>query len=116
MVGGLATLAQYVILIALVRGAAMTPTLASTIGYAASSLGNYLLNYRFTFRSSVRHGPAVLKFALLAVIGLLINSVLMHTLTAAGQPYLLAQVCATAAVLMWNFLGNSFWTFGADRP
>jgi putative flippase GtrA len=115
-VGGLATAMQYVILVVLVRAVALSPTLASAIGYVLSSLANYLLNYRFTFRSNLRHGPAILKFALLSFTGLLINSALMHALTAEGRPYLVAQVCATAVVLVWNFVGNSLWTFAGNRP
>jgi len=47
-----------------------------------------------------------------------INSLLMQVLVQSGWHYLLAQVCATAVVFLWNFVGNSLWTFGAEpaRP
>ncbi|MDB6091690.1 MAG: hypothetical protein JWN85_4474 [Gammaproteobacteria bacterium] len=112
VVGGVATGIQYVILIALVHGAGYGPTLASAIGFAVSAVANYLLNYYFTFRSQRRHGPAAAKFAVLAGTGLIINSVLMQVLVWAGWYYIVAQVCATGVVLLWNFLGNSVWTFG----
>lgn len=111
-VGGFATAIQYVLLIALVRGAGMAPTPASSIGFVLSAVVNYLLNYRFTFQSSRPHGPAATKFALLAGTGLLINAAIMHVLTGMGVHYLLAQLCATGVVLFWNFIGNSLWTFG----
>jgi len=111
IVGAVATGIQYAILIALVRGAVTGPTLGSSIGFVISAGANYALNYRFTFRSRRSHLPAILKFLALAGAGLLINAGLMRLLTLLGWHYLLAQLCATAVVLMWNFLGNSLWTF-----
>ena len=113
LVGAVATGIQYLILIVLVREWGMWPALASAIGFIASSSGNYLLNYHFTFQSERPHGPAAAKFVTLAAVGLVINFVLMQVLGAAGVYYLLAQVCATAVVFLWNFLGNSLWTFRA---
>lgn len=111
-VGGIATAIQYAVLILLVRGVGMAPTPASSIGFVLSAGVNYLLNYRFTFQSDRPHGPAAAKFAVLAVTGLLINAAIMRLTIGAGVHYLIAQVCATAVVLFWNFIGNSLWTFG----
>ena len=112
LVGGIATAIQYALLILLVRGFAMAPTPASSIGFVLSAVVNYLLNYRFTFQSSRPHAPAMAKFGLLAGAGLLINAAIMHLMVTAGVHYLLAQVCATGVVLFWNFIGNTLWTFG----
>jgi len=114
VVGGIATAIQYAILILLVRGLGMAPTPASSIGFVLSAGVNYLLNYRFTFRSNRPHGPAAAKFAVLAGTGLLINAAIMHVLTGAGAQYLIAQVCATGAVLFFGFIGNTIWTFGLE--
>jgi putative flippase GtrA len=113
LVGAVATAIQYAILIALVRAGLTGPTVASCIGFVVSAGANYSLNYRFTFRSSHSHAPAVLKFVLLAGAGLLLNAGLMRLLTVMGWNYILAQVCATGVVLLWNFFGNSLWTFSA---
>lgn len=116
LVGGVATAIQYAILIVLVREAGAWPTTASGIGFVVSAIGNYLLNYYFTFRSRRSHGAALAKFLLLAAGGLAINSLLMQWLVAAaGLNYLVAQVCATGVVFLWNFAGNSLWTFGAPE-
>ncbi len=113
VVGAIATAIQYAILILLVHGVAMPPTPASSIGFVLSAGVNYLLNYRLTFQSDRPHGPAVAKFAVLAGTGLLINAVIMHLMTGAGAQYLVAQVCATGVVLVFGFIGNTIWTFGA---
>ena len=112
LVGGTATAIQYGVLVLLVRGLGMAPTPASSIGFAVSAVVNYALNYRFTFRSDRPHGPATARFGALAGAGLLVNSGIMHVMVGMRVPYLLAQVCATAVVLFWNFVGNSLWTFG----
>jgi putative flippase GtrA len=112
VVGGTSTVIQYVILVFLVRTFGMAPTPASSIGFVLSASVNYLLNYRFTFESDKPHGPATAKFAVLAATGLLINIIVMRLLTGAGVQYLLAQICATALVLIWGFIGNTIWTFG----
>lgn len=111
-VGGIATAIQYAVLILLVRACGMAPTPASSSGFVLSAGVNYVLNYRFTFQSDRPHGPAAAKFAALAVTGLLINAAIMRLMTGTGVHYLIAQVCATAVVLFWNFIGNSLWTFG----
>ena len=112
MVGSIATAIQYALLILLVRAFDMAPTPASSIGFVLSAGVNYLLNYRFTFRSDRPHAPAAAKFGLLAGAGLLINAAIMRLMIGAGVHYLIAQACATAVVLVWNFVGNSIWTFG----
>jgi putative flippase GtrA len=114
LVGVLATGLQYLILVLLVRELGTWPVVASGVGFVTSAGCNYILNYHFTFRSRRRHAAAALKFLSLATVGLAINSVLMQVLVAAGWHYLLAQVCATAVVFLWNFVGNSLWTFGVE--
>jgi putative flippase GtrA len=111
LVGALATALQYVILVILVRGAGVWPPVASAVGFVISAVGNYLLNYHYTFRSRLQHGPAAAKFLVLASVGLALNAALMAVLVDIGWHYLVAQVCVTALVFLWNFMGNSWWTF-----
>lgn len=113
MVGALATAIQYLVLVVLVRGIGMWPPVASAVGFVLSAGVNYLLNYHFTFRSHQQHAPAASKFLTLAIVGLVLNATLMQVLVDSGWHYLLAQVCVTAVVFLWNFVGNSLWTFRA---
>lgn len=114
IIGGVATSVQYAILIVLVRFASSEPVVASTIGFAISAVLNYLANRRFTFRSRARHGDAVPRFVLVALVGLLINASILAVLhDAMGLHYLVAQVAATGATLMWNFWFNRIWTFAS---
>ena len=114
---GLATALQYAILVVLVEGLQWPPVFASSIGFAVSALGNYLLNRRFTFRSQRRHLEAAPRFAVVAVIGFWINAaVVWLAFDAAGLHYLVAQVVATLATLGWTFVANRNWTFGHAAP
>jgi putative flippase GtrA len=111
-VGGIATAIHYLILVALVQAVNMNAVWASSIGFIISAVCNYLLNYRFTFRSNVEHRRAVVKFVVVAGVGLLLNSLTMQIATEYMRlHYLLAQVLATGLVLLWNFTGNRLWTF-----
>jgi len=117
LVGGVATALHYAILVALVEGLRWPPVAATSVGFAVSALGNYLLNRRFTFRSRRRHVEAAPRFAVVAVVGFFINAgVVWLAFDAAGLHYLVAQVVATLATLGWTFVGNRHWTFGHAAP
>lgn len=114
LVGGSATVVQYLVLVVLHRGFGVAATLASAIGFALSAIYNFVVSYHYTFRGSRSMRSALPRYALVIVIGLAINTaifdVAMHVF---GLPYLLAQMVATAIVLVWNFsLGRAF-VFGA---
>jgi putative flippase GtrA len=117
MTGGLATLLHYAILIALVTWGRIDPVVASSIGFAVSTVLNYAVNARFTFRSERPHAQALPRFVAVALVGFGCNAVLLWVLhTIAGLPYLLAQVAATVGVLGWNFVMNRTWTFAQGLP
>jgi putative flippase GtrA len=112
LVGGLCTGLQYLMLVALVEGLGLSATIASTIGYAASSAVNYFLSYSFTFNSAERHRRSLPRFVLIGVFGLLMNGAVTFVgINIYGVHYLLAQVAATIVTLAWNFLANLRWTF-----
>ena len=111
-VGGVATAAQYVVLVALVHGWDVSPVLASAIGMVIGACVGYSLNYRFTFRSGKRHRDTAPRFFAVAGVGLLLNTVIMSVCTGPLHVYyMIAQVVATGLVLLWNFGVNRMWTF-----
>ncbi|MEC5398003.1 GtrA family protein [Uliginosibacterium sp. H1] len=117
VVGAGATALQYILLGLFVEAFGMNAVLASALGYALSSLANYAANRRLTFQSDARHRDALPRFAVVALSGLLLNTVVMwvaHNLL--DWHYLVAQVLATAVALVWNFILNRCWTFAPARP
>lgn len=113
VVGVIATGIQYGLLMFLVRH--VTPVLASDIGFVASAVVNYLLNYHLTFRSTKAHTQSGPRFVMVASLGLLLNSVIMHIGTdLLGLHHVVTQIVATAGVAMWNFTGHHVWSFGVE--
>jgi len=111
-VGAIGTTAHYAVLIVLVHLAHALPVVASVCGFVTGALVNYILNYRFTFRANSPHPETAAKFFTVALVGLLLNTLIMAFLTEyLSFHYLPAQVAATGTVLLWNFACNRLWTF-----
>ena len=111
-VGAIGTAAHYATLVLLVRRFHVDPVGGSAVGFVVGALVNYALNYRFTFGSNKRHTEAMTKFFTVALVGLGVNALTMAAMVKLfGLYYLLAQILATAAVLLWNFAANHSWTF-----
>ena len=110
--GAAGTAVHYLVLIALVQAASLSAVPASTAGAVAGALVNYRLNHRYTFESDQAHGRALPRFALVALAGIAVNAAVVAAMIAFVSPnYLLAQVAATAVVLVSGFLVNRAWTF-----
>lgn len=110
------------VLLTVFKGVFGLPTiLANTLSYGAGIFNNYALNRAWTFRESrsKRVVAQFAQFALISLIGLLLNNLLVSSLeTPFGQlignsqaGYLPAKIVATALVMVWNFLANRLWTF-----
>ena len=111
-VGFMSAIGHYGLLIALVQLAAVQPVPASAAGALLGAWINYSLNYRYTFHSTRRHRESVLRFGIVAAIGLVLNTLFMWVgVDVIGVHYLLSQVVTTGLVLIWSFAGNRFWTF-----
>jgi putative flippase GtrA len=112
MAGGLATAVQYVLLVFLVELSILAPVAASLVSYLIAALGNYLLNYYFTFASNANHRVALARFLTVAGVGFSANGGIMYVGTEYLQfHYLAVQISATLIVLVWNFLAHKFWTY-----
>jgi len=111
-VGVVGTLAHYSTLLVLVEWGGLTAVTGTAIGYIFGALVNYVLNYTFTYRSSLSHGVALPKFMTVAAVGFCINSLIMMIgIRWFSLYYLFVQVLATGAVLFWGFAANMVWTF-----
>lgn len=112
-VGAVGTGAHYLVLVSLVEIARWSPVLSSVFGFVTGACINYFLNYMWTFRSTKDHRETVIKFFIVALVGLFINTLIMSFLTSSflKMNYLLSQIFTTGIVLIWNFCGNKIWTF-----
>lgn len=114
IVGAVSALIQFSILISLVEFLFIKPIWASTLGYIAGALINYTLNHYFTFKSSLSHKKALVRFTLNSLFGLFLNFSLMKVLLI-YYAYILSQILASGAILFWNFLIHRYWTFGPKK-
>lgn len=109
--GGAGTVAHYLILVALVNLCAVRAGIAAFVGAATGACIVYLLNHKFTFDTSRRHRETFPRFVLMAMTGAVLNGGIVGRLSAAGLYFLFAQVAATVAVLMFNFVVSKLWIF-----
>lgn len=114
-VGGLGTAVHYVLLYALVSGLGARPYLGALLGSCAGAVVNFFLSHCWVYASRQHFLATAPRFFAVAALGALLNSAVVHALSSgAGWHYLLAQVQATVAVLIFNYFLNSIWTFGRD--
>jgi putative flippase GtrA len=94
---------------------------AATISFSAAVVSNFTWNRLWTFPESRERplGSQLVQFALVNVLGLVINNVLLVTtdryifahLVSPRLSYNLAKAFAIAVVLFWNFGVNRVWTY-----
>lgn len=103
-----------------------TPTLiANTISFTMAVVSNFTLNRYWTYPDSREKnlGSQLGQFAVVSIIGLLINNTLLWLLETpfdslldtigifVGKGYIPAKMVATVVVLFWNFFVNRYWTY-----
>jgi len=113
LVGAIGTVTHFSVLVLLVQYVATDPVAASMAGFVSAALVNYALNYYVTFRSNNPHVTALLKFFIVALAGLCLNTLIM-AVAVKWLHYVISQALAIPVVLTWNFLCNQFWTFKED--
>ena len=111
--GGIATAVHYAVLIALVEGVGVSAAPSAFIGALCGAVVAYLANRYITFPgSSARHIQAMPRFMAIALLGAVINGVLVWLgVQQLGWHYLLAQALATVLVMGMTFRLNRIWTF-----
>lgn len=104
VVGGIATVIQFSILVALVELAHANALIANAVGFVFAATANYLMNRAFTFAGTSSHaGYGMLKFVATSLIGLGINSLIFKAFMSVGVYYMIAWALATGLTLIWNY-------------
>jgi putative flippase GtrA len=86
---------------------------ANSVGFVCAVVSNYYLNRIWTFQS---HDPSVAvqfgKFALAALVGLVLNNAIIYLLTERFKyKFYASKLIATGIVTLWNFWANITFTF-----
>lgn len=88
--------------------------LANSLGFCVATISNYLLNKYWTFKVFGSQGMFLefSKFAGFALVGLLINNLVVFLLHGKlNLNFYLSKLIAIAIVSIWNFFGNYIYTF-----
>ena len=120
IVGGTAAVINFSIYYSFTERLGMWYIFSAVWAFLISAVFNFIFNKLWTFRNRERGREIlkqVFKFAVVMVSGLLINVIIIYSLTdRVGLHYLLAWVFATGVVTFWNFGLNRFWTFRHRQP
>lgn len=115
VVGALAFVIDYGVLMLLSQVVGWDPVVSSVFSFVISLVFNYVASMRFVFerREDLSRRREFTIFVVLSVIGLLINSACMWAGTAAfGDGALsvtVTKVAATVIVAIWNFVSRKRW-------
>ena len=118
VVGALATLIDYGILMVLSQVAGWDPLPASAVSFTVSLVFNYVASMRFVFerRDDLSRRRELAIFVALSLVGLAINSALMWAGTDGLElDYRLVKVAATAIVTTYNFVTRKIFLDGTNK-
>jgi putative flippase GtrA len=87
--------------------------IANSLGFCAAVVNNFLLNRYWTFKDNMHPiGEQFVKFALVAVSGLLINNLLLFLLLKYSKKnFYILKFVVTGLVFFWNYFVNFLFTF-----
>ena len=114
-VGGIATVADWGVLFALIEFFQLYHLVSAVFAFAAGLTTNFLLSKRLVFRANKARTNAlmeVLGYVLIGVVGLGITELIMFVFTnIMALHYLLSKAIATVVVLAWNYLARKFFLY-----
>ena len=113
VVGVIAFLIDFGVMVALTELAGLPPVVSAGISYCVSTVFNYLASMRYVFahREGLSRTREFAIFVVLSLIGLGLNEAIMWLggLVAGDGWYMLTKVVATALVMFWNFFSRKRW-------
>jgi putative flippase GtrA len=113
--GGAALAVQLGVLTFLVEFFRVVPTVATSVGFVAAIVVNYVLQRRFVFQAEVGHSRAFARYLAVTLLGLAVNAAVFYVLTRQlGVFYALAQTLTTGLLFVVNYVVNRNFTFRDD--
>ncbi len=107
VVGIVAFLIDYGLMILLTEAFSIDYLISATISFAVSVVFNYVASMRYVFqrKKNANRAKEFTLFVVLSVIGLLINDACMWVGTElTGIDYRITKIAATVVVSVWNFV------------
>ena len=110
-VGGIATVVDWAVLLALTELAGIHQMISAAFGFVAGLATNYLLSKLLVFRANEANASGMLEFlgyALIGLMGLGITELLLWIGASFSLHYMVFKAIATVVVLAWNYLARRF--------
>jgi putative flippase GtrA len=86
--------------------------IANAAGFSCAVVFNYFLNRSWTFHvHSGDHNEQFLRFVLVSVTGLGLNTLIVYLLTERKLNFYLSKLIAIVIVFAWNYTANRYFTF-----
>ena len=105
IVGGIATLIDFVCLYIFKEFLNLNIILSNTLSFTISVIYNYIASIKWVFDVNKNSKFQFIIFVILSVIGLLINNGILYLFTSYTEfYYLLSKVFATLVVMIYNFI------------
>jgi len=112
IVGFVATLAHYLLIIWLVERTEISASLSAGLGASFGAVIGYFGNHNFTFNSEVKHRDGIPRFMLTALLSVFLSTLIVWFGTHFSHlHYLVLQMFATGMVFLFSYRLNDFWTF-----
>jgi putative flippase GtrA len=111
-VGGLATLAHFAVMGALIVGGLTTPLVATFVGSLIGSVVAYVANRRHTFESDAPHRRALPRHYVVVTGSIALNALIFRFAHGSlDMPVWFAQGLATGLCMVFNFVASRHWVF-----
>lgn len=120
VVGAIAFLIDYGVLMLLSQVIGMDPVISASISFVVSMVFNYVasMHYVFTRRDDISRRREFTIFVILSAIGLVINEIIMvigvNVLGDSALMVTITKLVATAIVMVWNFVSRKKWLDAGD--
>lgn len=120
VVGAIAFLIDYGVLMLLSQVIGMNPVISASISFVVSVVFNYVasMHYVFTRRDDISRRREFTIFVILSAIGLVINEIIMvigvNVLGDSALMVTITKLVATAIVMVWNFVSRKKWLDAGD--
>lgn len=117
VVGVIATVIDFGIMNLLHYGLGLNILIANTSGFIISLIFNYLasMKYVFAHKEGMSRRREFIIFVVLSVIGLVLNDGIVLALNAGlGLEANIAKICATALVMVYNFVTRKIFLEGDE--
>jgi putative flippase GtrA len=86
------------------------PSVANGLAFCIATVTSYLINTWWSFATRL-HGQTLVRFLLVAVLGLLISMLISAVVHSMGYPYWVGIVAVNCVIPPTNFLLHNFWTY-----